>query len=336
MDLIPAIKSAQALGVEIELLHIACQGSQHESADESDRLADLSILSSDHRNVSLARVSLEQSPIEDAARITNGWLAASAAGIQGSAILVIDGSGQRTPIRTHALTTPSNNVASATPELLQSCKCHGMLVATPPRCQINGRKPALVPVAGYRVGESGVAATDHGPKTPVVYNVFATIPASTFDCCFVLGSPCALLPDPSEEQSAQVLGALTEQLIAKEQCLLLRRSDRYGATVHIAAPPCNGATGQLVCVRVATREDVLAPPTMDEDVQVDSQLRARIATALQALPQPSCYNPFAYSTGWADCFSRALLASEERLSAATATASTTSSSTRTLIKSVLM
>lgn len=330
VDLASCLNGAKIANATVEFIYFA----NILDTAASEQLAELVLLIANFAHVSLSRIALHSSELEDVARLRSAWITwSNPEAANKRALLSL--SAQQAPIsmETVPLINVENPAAGGVPQKLLSCKCHGLVVSSPPRCQVTGRKPALVPVHGYTLGcqgeggGSGILAVDRGVEAPLTFAAFATIPSTAFDCSVVMGNPEMLV------SSDVRLRVLSEQLRAQDCCLVLRKTDRFGATLHIAAPGVGARN--LVMVRVATQDDVLVVPQPEhngiDDVADPSTVKL-VAEALQSLPHPAQYNPLAYSTNWSQQVGKAIVADARTISEATIVSA---SSKGGLIKGVL-
>lgn len=317
-DLLASLGAARLQRVDVELVVVACRA----GADTSAVLGDLAVCVGGEPHVCLARVCMQSTPDEDFALVRTTWLRWAVPECESVYASLVLARGHA-PLRLQVLPlSVASTGAAAAPEPMLQCKCHGLVVARPPRCAVSGRKPTTQAAHGYSLsGGTCVLAADAGPGAAVEYRVVAALPASALDCCVVLGEPRALLEDDSDDASGPQLLALATHLQRSAQCLLLRRTDRFGTTLHLCAAPVPAVPGPMVMVRVAAREEVLrAPPPLPGMAPVDETVVLRTAAALGTVPQLRAYEPLAHSTNWMSQLERAVAAHRDVASASTASA----------------
>lgn len=314
LDLASSLNAAKFANVTVEFIYMA-HGSD---SDTGEQLAELVLLIANYAHVSLSRVALHATMLEDLASVRSAWLTWSVPRLcKEQALLSLSAHSKPIQVQAMSLVSARNAASNGMPEKMLSCKCHGLIVSAPPRCQVTGRKPSVVPVHGYKLGSAGIVAVDHGgANAPITFTAFATVPAAALDCSIVMGDPQAL------ESADPRLQVLQEQLRARDCCLLLRKTDRFGVTLHMAAPSAIQG-GRIVLVRVAAEDDVIHVKEQAEMVsaeEADPAVVKWVSDELSALPHPTAYNPLTYSTHWSEGVAKAILESSRTMDAATATA----------------
>lgn len=269
--------------------------SQPEQPDASvtENLAELALHISAHERCFLSRVSYN-SPTEDALRLLTKWMlwleppVLATMRVGHSQITV-----QMIPMAKEGI----ERISSANPEDIPACTCHRLLASQPPRCAVTGRKPNLTAAKGFRLGNMQVAAVDtNTPDTTLT--AFATIPATSFDCAIVLGSPTII--EGADAASAEVVHALNRDLNGRGMCALVRRINRYGSTLHILAAS-DVTPSILLMVRASGKEDVLMyEPKQGDSVPDAPSAEARRAASrfIDSLPASSVYQAASCEAGW--------------------------------------
>ena len=280
----------------------------------AERLGELALLISGWLNCSLARIRLTHAQ-EDLMQVQTNWHMLS--------------NPPQLGILTHLnsvlnfalvpLTRNWGHVGASSPETMQECTCHNLVVARPVRCAHTNRKPSTREIQGYHLGELDIKAEPTSKDDySVTLKIVATVPSVSFDACVVLGSPEFLRA--SDSKSEEHFFALATLLTSRQQCLVVRKTSSFGSTFHMMA---SGNQNQLVLVRVAAQEDILIAPTLAEHPSLPSHAAtASMTSLLESLPSPESYKPAAYRTRWTEALEKTLIQNKAGVSSVPANSQT--------------